>query len=120
MTIEQAISGIEHLMEKAAQKGKEFMEEEIVSHGNVETGNMANSVQAMVYSMWAADVVVGTYYAGWVDDGRGPVFPVRARVLHWISPQYGEVFAKHAAPYPGSHFSKDAAARLAAYPFSLV
>ena len=119
MTIEQAISGIEHLMEKAAEKGKEFMGEEIVSHGNVVTGTMSNSVKAYVYSMWTADVVVDTYYAGWVDDGRGPVVPVRAKVLHWISPQYGSIWTKYAAPYPGSHFSQAAAARLAAYPFSL-
>ena len=119
MSIEEAIYGIEHLTEKAAKLGKEFMEEAITRHGHIETGTMVNSVVAQVYGMWSADVVVATNYAHWVDDGRGPVRPVSKRVLHWVSPKYGEVFAMYASPYQGTLFSKEAADQLASYPFTL-
>lgn len=120
MTLEQAISGIEKLTQKAADKGKEFMEDAIIRHGHVESGTMSNSVVAQVYSMWAADVVVAVPYAHYVNDGRGPVRPVNARVLHWNSPKYGEVFAMYASPYAGTHFAEEAARQLDAYPFSLI
>lgn len=40
-------------------------------------------------------------YARWVIEGRGPVRPKRARVLHWIDPDTGkDVFSKYSNPVP--------------------
>lgn len=48
-------------------------------------------------------------YAYWVHEGRGPVRPVRARVLHWVSPGGEDVFRPYAGPAAGQPFLMRAA-----------
>jgi hypothetical protein len=38
----------------------------------------------------------GTYYFRYVDGGRGPVRPIRAKALHWIGKDGKDVFAMYA------------------------
>lgn len=46
----------------------------------------------------------GTYYFKYVDRGRGPVRPIRAKALHWIDAKTGkDVFAKYAGPVAPRH-----------------
>jgi hypothetical protein len=44
------------------------------------------------------DVSSNQYYAKWVVEGRGWVYPVRAQVLHWVDESGEDVFAMYARP----------------------
>ena len=58
-----------------------------------------------------AEWTVGTdvFYAKWQEEGRGWVFPVRAKVLRF-RPKHANyyVFATKARPAPGSHYLRRA------------
>lgn len=47
-------------------------------------------------------------YATWVHEGRGPVRPIRARVLHWIGPDGESIFRPYAGPAEGQPFLRRA------------
>jgi hypothetical protein len=51
----------------------------------------------------------GTYYWTIVNNGRGPVRPVNAKVLHWIDPETGkDVFAMYSRGVPPVHMRENA------------
>lgn len=65
------------------------------SNGNVMTGELLKSIK--ILSEGTNYVVVGTdsEHAIFIEFGRGPVFSVNGKVLHWKDPFSGEdVFAK--------------------------
>lgn len=67
------------------------------------SGELAASVRIIPPSAGAGGVSGGygafAFYAYWVEFGRGPVFPIRARMLSWIDPWTGaRVFAHSAGP----------------------
>jgi hypothetical protein len=45
----------------------------------------------------------GFYYWQTVNDGRGPIVPREARVLHWVSKEGEDVFAMRAGPVAPRH-----------------
>lgn len=47
---------------------------------------------------FAVHVISPKRYTGWVIEGRGWVYPVRAKVLHWVSKSGEDVFSMHARP----------------------
>ena len=49
-----------------------------------------------------------TDYASYIEFGRGPVFPIQAKCLRWISPGGAVVFRKSAGPSRPRPFMKDA------------
>lgn len=72
----------------------------------VDTGNLARSITTVEQSSAMNPTwVVGTnvYYAPWVEFGRGPVKPVRARMLRWEG-KGGTVYAKSAGPAKAQPF----------------
>lgn len=74
----------------------------------VRTGRLRSSIQIEMYPVgsYVVEGTVGTdvEYAYWVHEGRGPVYPIRARVLHWVAPDGTEVFAPKAGPATGQPF----------------
>lgn len=52
----------------------------------------------------------GTYYWVFVNNGRGPVRPVNAKVLHWIGPDGKDVFATYAKGVAPRHMLENALA----------
>lgn len=47
---------------------------------------------------FAVVVRANQYYVKWVIPGRGWVYPVRAKVLHWVSKSGEDVFSMYARP----------------------
>lgn len=47
---------------------------------------------------FAVNVFSGRHYAKWVIEGRGWVYPVRAKVLHWVTKGGEDVFSMYARP----------------------
>jgi hypothetical protein len=67
----------------------------------------AGDVFAVVYNDARSED--GTYYWTYVNDGRGPVYPKNAKVLHWIDPKTGnDVFARYAGPSAPRHIREKA------------
>ena len=82
-----------------------------IKQGGLRTGAFKSAITQRgapgnVFSKTAGRLTVGVSYdqlpyARWVLEGRGPVRPVRAKVLHWIDPDSGkDVFAKSVGPAP--------------------
>ena len=120
--IEKVIQDLEEMTKKIADRGKLEVQKEIMAHDHIETGRMFNSVQ-ITHSLENASIRVNTYYAHWVNDGRGPVVPRHRmtwtsrnrHVLHWVSNKTGEVFTPYASAYAGSKFFDSAYEALLAY-----
>lgn len=70
--------------------------------------SLGNSdVIAVIYN--DASSPSGVYYWNYVNDGRGPVRPIHAKVLHWTDPKTGEdVFAMYAGPTAPQHIRENA------------
>lgn len=114
---------LERLPKEVADAGRWIVKSNIDSHGNRDTGQMYNSVQSTVTGTYVR-IAVNTFYAHWVNDGRGEVVP-RTRKT-WKnrnvsvlsikgSNKYYPGFTKHVKAYPGSHFFDDAYAELDSY-----
>lgn len=77
----------------------------------VDTGNLRASISIDFVVEGSAPVArVGTTvrYARWVHDGRGPIVPVRARMLAWQRPRGTWHFARRVGPMRGRPFLRDA------------
>lgn len=112
MRIEAMIDKLEKLPKEIADAGRWIVRSNISSHDNYDTGRMYNSVQSTV-SGNSVTIRVNTFYANWVNSGRGPVYPKNratwtgknVKSLHIKgSNKYYEGFAKYVKMYPGSHF----------------
>jgi hypothetical protein len=78
---------------------------------SVVTGDLNASLQVLSYDAELLDGEVGTelFYAWWVEYGRPEIYPVVAKVLHWIDPQTGaDVFSKYSPPTNGEPFLEPA------------
>lgn len=79
---------------------------------NVDSGRLRSSISVTLGedTTGIPTVRVGTdvEYAYWVHQGRGPVYPVQARALRWVTPNGQIVFARSAGPYAGNPFLVDA------------
>lgn len=73
---------------------------------HVVTGQLLSSIKVIDIGVDGMSGDVGTelFYAVYIEDGRGPVRPIRAKVLHWVDPQTGEdvfsMYAKATDPSP--------------------
>lgn len=54
----------------------------------------------------------GTYYWIYVNNGRGPVRPVNAKVLHWKDASGKDVFATYAKGVPPTHILENSLAAI--------
>jgi hypothetical protein len=72
------------------------------------TGNLKAGIRARVTSRYGDTVSIEAtseaYYTRWVIHGRGPVRPVRAKVLHWKTCSGEDVFAMYAGPVEPNPF----------------
>lgn len=112
LTVEQVLPGVQQL----TQRARTLAVDELTSAGRVDTGRLRNSIATETVA--SAGRVVGrvearTDYARIVHEGRGPVVPVRRRVLRF-TPKGGSgfVFAREVGPVAGVPFLTDALRRL--------
>jgi hypothetical protein len=69
-------------------------------------------IRANIYNL--AHSSDGTYYWNMVNNGRGPVRPVHAKVLHWIDPKTGkDVFSMYSGPVAPRHIRENSLAAIA-------
>lgn len=118
--IEDMIRRLEEYPNKIKEIGKETVKAHIVSHNNFDTGKMYDSVQGSVSGQHVT-IRVNSFYASWVNSGRGEVFPRQrmtwtsknVKALHIKgSNKYYEGYSRHVKAYPGSHFFDDAFAEI--------
>jgi hypothetical protein len=68
-------------------------------------------IRANVYNL--AKSSDGTYYWNIINNGRGPVRPVHAKVLHWIDPKTGkDVFSMYSGPVAPRHMRENSMAAI--------
>lgn len=67
------------------------------------TGRLAESITVESHGALERRVGPTVEYAKYVEHGRGPVYPVRARALR-IELDGEVIFRKRAGPAPGAHF----------------
>lgn len=109
MTINEALLKLQNLPQRIADEGEQMMKDEVP----IRTGELHDSIHSEVST---SSVFIGTskHYAKYVEFGRGPVYPVQKKVLHWED-KYGDVFAMRAGPAKANDFVGRTARRLRAY-----
>ena len=99
--------------QRAAYRVRDRAKQNLTAAGRVNTGKLRDSIKATrtmqtpTVSTWS----VGTdlFYAGWQEYGRGPVRPVKAKVLRWRPKGSSTfIFRPYAGPAAGAHYLRDA------------
>lgn len=68
-------------------------------------------IRAHVYNL--AKSPEGLYYWNMVNNGRGPVRPVNAKVLHWVDPVSGkDIFSMFSGPVAPRHMRENSMAAI--------
>ena len=67
-------------------------------------------IRAHVYNL--AKSPEGLYYWNILNDGRGPVRPVNAKVLHWVDAQGKDVFSRYSGPVAPRHIRENSMAAI--------
>lgn len=106
-TISEALSKLEGFGKKVADEAEQIMKDEIVRNTKEGTGKLAASVDVKPLGGSAWSVGTNLYYAKYVNDGRGPVVPKKAKALRWYSPRLSgnAVFSQKAGPAEGIDFT---------------
>lgn len=71
------------------------------------TGQLGSTLYHLVQpgeNWFNIEIVSPQFYAYWVINGRGWVYPVKAKWLHWITKNGEDVFAKQARPSAPNDF----------------
>lgn len=120
-TISEALSKLEGFGRKVADEAEQIMKDEIIANTKEGTGKLAASVDVKPIGDSAWSVGTELEYAKYVNDGRGPVFPVKAKALRWYSPRFSgnAIIRGSAGPAEGKHFVKKTKARLENMKFNL-
>jgi len=72
---------------------------------NIDSGDLLSSIKILFEDEDSIYVGSDMPYAGHIEFGRGPVFPVNKEWLHWIDKETGkDIFAKKAGPTEPSPF----------------
>lgn len=123
-SITETINWLEKLPEDIKETGKSMVRSSIISHGNVESGNMLNSVQGAAGSNWVR-IRVWRWYASLVNDGNrgsGDIITAKHRTRTgapgWMQSRSGW-YARKVHAHSGSHFFEDAYENLLSYIKSL-
>lgn len=88
---------VEDGLNKAAEDNADLMKMFITINRSIITGGLIESIQVEEESEFSFRIAPEADYAEFVEDGRGDVYPVSARCLHWVS--YGEeIFRMHSGP----------------------
>jgi len=89
-----------HMFEALLEKIIADARSNLQNNGSVVRGQLLASIK-ILDRLGDLDAVVGSdlEYAYWVENGRGIVEPVNAKVLHWVDKVTGEdVFAMRSGP----------------------
>lgn len=71
----------------------------IQNNRSIVSADLLNSTNVLELGVDSATVGSTAPYAGYVERGRGPVRPIKAKVLHWIDAETGkDVFTTYAGP----------------------
>ena len=108
--------------ERGAQRAKELIQQEIRAAGRMDRYRMFHSVRVhrerasgSQFSAWVGPDVP---YAKWQNDGTGPIYPRRAKVLRFKPKGSGSfVFARRTKGVPAARFMEKAARRLSTQDF---
>ena len=99
--------------QRAAYRVRDRAKANLTSASRVNTGKLRDSIKATrtmqtpTVSTWS----VGTdlFYAGWQEYGRGPVRPIRAKVLRFRPKGSSTfIFRPYAGPAAGAYYQRDA------------
>lgn len=120
-TISEALSKLEGFGERVANEAAQVMKDEIVRNAKEGTGKLAASVNVKRLDESSWSVGTDLYYAKYVNDGRGPVVPKKAKALRWYSPRLSgnAVFSQYAGPAEGIDFTGKTKAILENMKFNL-
>lgn len=109
MTVAECITKLEGLVPRIAEQGAVIMREEVP----VRTGALKASISATPQGTESYFVGTSIEYAKYVEHGRGPVVPKKARVLHWFDGK--DIFAKSVVGVPKNDFVGRTISRLRSY-----
>lgn len=87
---------------------------QLSAHRSIVTGNLHSSITPLV-SGNNAQIGSNVDYASYVELGRGPVYPVRAKALHFFTKTGQEVFAKHVRAADPRPYATESSDKLSAY-----
>ena len=110
-TIDGAIAAIEALGGKIAAQGVSIMQSEVP----VRSGALQGSIHSEQTGSNTWFVGTDIFYAGYVENGRGHVWPVRRKVLRYDDGS----FHPHSSPSKANDFVGRTAAALNSMSFSL-
>ncbi|WP_455644833.1 HK97 gp10 family phage protein [Methanosphaera sp.] len=83
----------------------------LAEKGSIITGALSDSI--LIHgSGKTRDVGTSLFYAQYVEDGRGPVRPVRAKALRFKLPGVGWVFAKSVGPAKPRYYLRDSGKKM--------
>lgn len=103
-------NGAKQGAEEIAKRNKSLQELAIATNATMASMNLLNSIKIEKRS--DTSYLVGTtithFYPLCVEKGRGPVRPIRAKVLHWFTLSGNEVFSMYSSPAPPRPFVKPA------------
>lgn len=108
-TLHEAYQRIEGLLDRVSDQARDIMRAEIDNHTSHEaTGSLRDSITVERVSENARSVGTDLDYAKFVNDGRGDVYPVRAKALRWYDPRQSSnaVFVMHAGQMEGIQFTQ--------------
>ena len=100
----------DELAEQLAEKGKSLQQLAIGMNGTIASSDLLNSIE--VEDDGERSYLVGTtinhFYPLVIENGRGAVVPVRAKMLHFFTQSGNEVFTKYSKPFPGKPYVEPA------------
>lgn len=100
----------DELAEQLAEKGKSLQQLAIGMNGTIASHDLLNSIE--IENDGERSYLVGTtinhFYPLVIEKGRGPVVPVRAKMLHFFTQSGNEVFTKYSKPFPGKPYVEPA------------
>lgn len=114
MTLVQEILRLKALPKTAARVGVECLKEEFTAGGHNDTGKTLKTFKADIISnesVFVGSDAKGAYY---VQKGRGPSVPKKARALHWdATPKWNAAFAMYSRPVKPDDYIGRAARKIA-------
>ena len=96
--------------ENIAKRVKSLQELAIATNATMATMNLLNSIEIEKNSdtSYLVGTTITDFYPLCIEKGRGPVRPIRAKVLHWFTLSGNEVFSMYSSPAPPRPFVKPA------------
>ena len=113
-------SGAEDGIREVAEFNQSLQEDFITSNGSIMSGNLVSTI--LIDETSSTEFFIGTFldYAKYVEYGRGAVFPITAKYLHYFTKEGDEVFSKSSKPAEPRPFVQPAFERTEAEAVSII